>query len=496
MTIPVCLSREPAARFAAFRVMLGVVLLADAAHLYSHRGLFAEDGPGPVPLGLALPLWMAVLCTFVAGVCTRAAALANYLCAVSLLGRPSAFSQVAGDSILISLSLLAVFFPCGASVSLDRWVLHTAGPRRTFAAARWALAAYLSTVYVDSGLRKLHSPLWRAGLGVVAPAGLPSLVWTDTSWLELLPAPVLRLGGWGVIGFELLFPALYAWRRTRTAAVLTGILLHLGIAVIYPFPIFSGLMVAIYAGLLPERCYAPLQRLDAWAAMRLQTRPRGRVRPHWPRLHVRWRLASYAAVVWLLLSVGTYAADRTPDSVLGRAWDRMGPVIFATTGILNHGVFDDSLFCDYRYQVRLVNVRASSTTPTMPYARDGLFAWSVRDRVWEHWWKRTQAPWVSPREARTRLACWATFYWPPTSGPQEIRIEVRPQAAALDGVDPARFRKNSEAPWRHLGTIRLAPGTTPELTWAQPPDPQEKRMGDFILRVLNRGPTKDHPRGL
>jgi hypothetical protein len=54
MTPPFWLARESAARFAAFRVVLGIVLLADVAHLYSHRALFSEEWQRLVPLGPAL----------------------------------------------------------------------------------------------------------------------------------------------------------------------------------------------------------------------------------------------------------------------------------------------------------------------------------------------------------------------------------------------------------------------------------------------------------
>ena len=54
MSPPCWLAREPAARFAAFRVVLGLVLLADIAHLYSHRALFSEEWQRLVPLGPAL----------------------------------------------------------------------------------------------------------------------------------------------------------------------------------------------------------------------------------------------------------------------------------------------------------------------------------------------------------------------------------------------------------------------------------------------------------
>jgi hypothetical protein len=192
-------------------------------------------------------------------------------------------------------------------------------------------------------------------------------------------------------------------------------------------------------------------------------------------------------VLWLSLSVLNFAVDLTPAGTFRHVWDRARPLLFATTGILDHGVFDDVLFSDYRYQLRLVPGQPTAGTTAMPYARDGLFAWSVRDRVWEHWWKRTQAPWVPPREAEARLARWVAFYWPATDQPQEICIEVRPQTIALDDVDTTVFRKNSAVAWRELDTICLARDKAPELNWVRRPHPDEKQIGDFILRALTQG---------
>ncbi len=172
-----------------------------------------------------------------------------------------------------------------------------------------------------------------------------------------------------------------------------------------------------------------------------------------------------------------------PAGTFQHVWDRARPLLFATTGLLDHGVFDDVLFSDYRYQLRLMPGQPVAGTAAMPYARDGLLAWSVRDRVWEHWWKRTQAPWLPLHGAEARLARWAAFYWPATDQAQEIRIEVRPQTIALEDVDTTVFRKNSTVAWRELGTIRLTLDKAPELIWAHPPHPDEKRIGDFILRA-------------
>jgi hypothetical protein len=354
----------------------------------------------------------------------------------------------------------------------------------------------LSLVYLDSALRKLDSGMWRAGLGAVAPAGLPSLVWLDTSWMEFLPAPLLRSAGLVVIAFELLFPVLYAWWWTRTLTVLTGISLHLGIAVLYPIPAFSGLMLAIYLSLLPEGWYAPLEWLDravgSFLAGRLQPAGEGSVTgSRTPRraFYLSGRAAYWLAVSWLGLTVAGSVADKLPSPALWAIWGTVQPVVFRTTGIMDHGVFDEVMFTDYRYQVRLVpDGPGQRQGGTMPYSRDGLFDWTIRDRVWEHWWKRTQAPWIPVEDAERRLGRWAIFYWSARTGPREVRVEARSQELALDRLDAGVFRRNQAAPWRVVGQIRLGPDRTAQVRWLHQPQPSDQSFGQFLNRVLAAEP--------
>ena len=474
------LVREPATRFAAFRVAFGLVVLEDVVHLYLNGalGLFA-DAPFGLPLAIWLIVWAVVALALTLGWHTRLAALANYALAAVVLGRGSHYSQVAGDSVEIGLSLLALALPCGITLSVDAWTRGNRRAPRCFAAFRWALAAFLGIVYVDSALHKLDSPMWIRGLAVAAPMGLPSLVWTDASWISLFPPAALRLGSWGVIVFELFFPLLYAWRRTRAAAVATGICLHLGIGAIYPIPAFAGLMLAIYAGLLPERWYASLTRWEAWlGSCRRASAPSTIRRRPWLRLKSRFRWAAGAVALWLLASVAIYFPSLVPYAPQAHR------LLYATTGIRSHAVFSDALFVGYVYQIRLVH-RGSS----FPYDPNNLLRWEVRDRLWEFWWKGTQGPWVPTSWAERRLVGWALFHWTPTDGPREVLIEARPQRVVLDRIDAAQFRKNNAAEWRRLGAITLAPGKAPELKWRERPGPQDFYLGRYMGRILNGGPA-------
>ena len=470
------LTQEDSTRFAAFRIILGLVLLADITHLYAHRGLFSSMYPSHLPIAPELILWMIVLVCMIIGYHAQVATIANYVCGAFILGVMAprqGFLQRASDSVAISLCVLAAVLPCYFMLTVDRF---GAGRRAssTIASARWLLVGYLSSVYLDSGIHKLKSHIWSAGLGVTTPMSLPSLVWTSTAWMTWFPAWLLRLSGWGVIAFELLFPALYAWRRTRVVALLTGIALHIGIAWVYPIPIFSGLMIAVYAGLLPETWYARLRQVDKWIALRGRNANLAEPPPASQHcLSLRW--PAIVMVFWLLC-LGVVHSHMSPLR-------RLQKVILATTGINGYEVFADRLFVPYRYQVRLIPV-GETDRAAVPYSRDGLFAWSVRDRLWELWWKVTQAPWTPVHESELQLATWAAVYWPLKAAPITVRIEARPQHVELHSVDPTLFSRNNAVAWQEVGSIQLNGGAVPVTKWIEPPESGEQLLGDYLARVL------------
>lgn len=458
--------REPAIRFAMFRIAFSCVLLEDLAHFYLNRTLLADSLFGFLPLGPLLLAWICTACFLAIGWRTFQFALLNYIFAVVVLGSGGPFSQLAGDAVAIGLSLLLLFLPCGDSLSLDCW-REAKRPSLHFAAFRWLLVTFLSVVYVDSALYKLMSPMWRHGLGIAAPMGLPSLVWTNASWIEAFPPWLLKVGGWSVIAFELSFPILYAWLRTRTAVVLIGIVLHASIAIVYPFPVFSGLMLAIYAGLLPEAWYKPLARLDDYRRPRL---PKTR----WLNLRQRYRLMTVCVCLWMILRVGLFAPKLTSDPAFQKYHALAYRVIFSATGITRHAVFSDSLFSGYDYQIRLVADKA-----TFPYGSDNLFLPVVRDRLWEFWWKRTQAPWVQIGNAQSNLLRCARFF----SSPTTIVIEARPQRVVLEGIDTHLFRENNAAVWRQIGLIAVAPDGGQVLHWNEPVSSDDS-VGGYMNRIL------------
>jgi hypothetical protein len=433
---------------AAFHVLFAGVLLADVLHLCLYVRVFPDLLAvfwKFLPVFLA---WIVALICMIIGFRLKAATVVNYVCCALMLGVLAplkGFDQAAGDSIAISLSLLAVFLSFNPQLPV-----------------RLILAAYLSSVYLDSAIHKLISPMWHSGFGVAAPMGLPSLVWTSTAWMTWFPAWLLRLSGWSVIAFELLFPLLYLWRRTRFLTLLLGIALHVGIAVVYPIPIFSGLMIAAYAGLLGDQS-------------KTQT--------------VLWRPRLVAAIViaWGLSIANMYVAKSISYTPLQLALRAVRKTTFVTAGISAHGVFADGFFPRYTYQLRFVPDDSTSNRSPEPYSRDGLLGWEVRDCAWENWWKRTQAPWVPLDEAESHLKTWADLYWHPAREQLTVNIEARPQSVELHGIDPLLFSRNLAVRWQKIGIIQLNPSGGAELKWDKPRCPSEKSLGDYISRILAEG---------
>lgn len=404
---------------ATLRISYGLVLLADVAHLYLHRTLFLATGPWlRIPVGPICLVWIVALVFLILGVRTHSAAVVNWVCCALMLGliAPNdGFQQAACDSVLIGIALLLLIIP-----------------RISASQAQWLLAAFMSSIYVDSGVHKVLSPMWSQGFGVIAPMTLPSLVWIKTGWMSEFPTWFWRVAGYGTPCFELLFPALYIWRRTRLISLCIGIALHVSIGIVYPIPIFAGTMLALYAALLiPELLH---QRLDP----------------------ITWNRRAIAVVcLWALAIADAY---QPPAKVIRKA-------IYMASGIASHGVFEDDAFRRYNYQVRLVPREG----PVIPYSRGNLVGLDIRDRVWELWWKRTEAPPVQMNDAEAHLIAWA----------RNARIEARPQIARLDEIAPDLFEENNRIGWVEVGRVENW-----TVHWNKPPLGPREQFGDYITSAL------------
>lgn len=200
-------------------------------------------------------------------------------------------------------------------------------------------------VYLDSGVRKALSPMWRAGLGVWAPASIPHAIHGRIPFLDV--EPVMLLAGYAVIVFEVLWLPMYTVRRFRRSLAWAGIAFHLAISMFYPFHIFSGAMIAL---LLPSAVYN-------WRAPPAPSSPTFR----------------RVAMVWAGLSLVILAGVVPAFRVVAASTQQL---LFPVTGLYMRGVFDDSLFESHGFQ-----------WGTDHWSDTGFLERSVMNRTWETWWK-------------------------------------------------------------------------------------------------------------
>jgi hypothetical protein len=167
-------------------------------------------------------------------------------------------------------------------------------------------------------------------------------------------------------------------------------------------------------------------------------------------------------------------------------------VAYPLAGVRSRGVFSQKLFLDYGYQLTFAADGCRDET-LHAYTVQGLLAPENRDRVWELWWKQTQAPWTSRAEAETRLARWVA-YWAPRSG---CGPGVAPALRARRLYFSARAWRarvlacNLSVPWIEVARLRPLASGGWGVEWAPTRAPNgaapDQRLGTFLSEGYLQG---------
>jgi len=193
-------------------------------------GWFIRHVPinGALATAAQLVVAFAALCA-IAGVRARLAFLVLSLAGFYLFAIGQLAGHVWHDNHLLWFCALLAASPCADVLAVDAArPLDTEGPE--YAAPLLAVRLLLGAIYFFPGLHKLLS----SGLAWAAADNLRfQMYW---KWAEHGTLPRFRLdlyprllhaGGLFVLAFELSFGVLVLFRRTRTAAAVTGLLFHL-----------------------------------------------------------------------------------------------------------------------------------------------------------------------------------------------------------------------------------------------------------------------------
>lgn len=268
---------------AFFRVTIALIVLLDTAtSLVPFADLwFTSAGPNPAALATQFAhtdfpwnlvggattgsgsFWIAIgVCAAALlaalGLATRLACAAMWAGLVVLhLRAPYVLNS--GDVLLRVACFYLVLMPAGAALSIDTVLRARRGKAVGEAVAPWSLRlaqVQICLLYTVTGAEKLlgfadfANPGDWVGGSAVRRTMAHALI-ARWPWFTDLPLWISAPASWLTLGWELFFPLLVLWRRTRYAALAYGVLLHLGIFALMEVTHFSFTTLAWYWLFIP-----------------------------------------------------------------------------------------------------------------------------------------------------------------------------------------------------------------------------------------------------
>jgi len=371
---------------AFFRIAFAGVMLAEVLHFAYRRDFIFLDSPirQSMPSGIIIDLWLWLfsIAALLAGFLTPLAAVLNYHYTVIFFAPYSPVSYHA-DMLYIPTALLLIFAPTYRCWSVDRlWFrrvfnIDIARPVPRVYQTAFALWV-MGFMYFDSTVYKLESRFWLDGLGFWLPASFPSF--TIFSWNAVLNQKYLMLAaGYITLFYEAAFIFLFWLPSARIYLLIVGLILHFGIAIVFPIPLFGLLMVALLINLLPLRSDNE-QRAEFW-----------------PIDRVFIKVIPSALVVLTILQAGvTFNLFRA-----GMLESRLG--------IARHRVFGYWQFGAMKHDVALVFRDTSQRETWIPWVnKDGHVGSEAYGRFWSSWWLNSLPDYEGQQDFWARAAeSWA-----------------------------------------------------------------------------------------
>lgn len=249
--------------FALFRILFCLMTLSIINEVMFFRPIFFDNidtmGRNPFPAKLLLAIWTFAVIMVGIGFRTRIFTVLNYFLTITFAAFfTNASIGTFNDDLLRMGSFLMIFMPVSRSFSVDALL----GQLR-YSAPRPASTPYyhyfffvfltLGLLYFGSGMTKCYSDMWTRGLGLWIPSSVPHNHWNELYTLYIDHYWLVVTLNWLVIAFELLFVFILLNRRWHGYLAISGILLHVGIALIFPFPKVCIGPIIFYTLLIPSR---------------------------------------------------------------------------------------------------------------------------------------------------------------------------------------------------------------------------------------------------
>jgi len=198
------------------------------------------------------------------GCLTRLASIALFLAYSSILYANSAITN-GGDWLLAAGLFLLALMPCNRYFSIDAKLWRKLGRPLDRVVEPWSMRlaqVQLCLIYTFSALHKLgpftlylfaHGESmgdWMSGRAVGMSLADPLVA--RFPWFARLPLWLSAPATWATLAFELSFPLVVLWHRTRKFALIAGIAMHVGILITMEIGHFSLTVLSFYLLFLPE----------------------------------------------------------------------------------------------------------------------------------------------------------------------------------------------------------------------------------------------------
>lgn len=255
---------------AVFRILYSIILLLEISHMFYFRHLMFDKVPyidkAEINFGIPIAIWFISVLFILFGAFTRFSCIINYIMSLILIGSIRTFEYHV-FYMYMGINFFLIFTPVSQCLSLDRLfakLKYSSNTFNYFPSKEISQLYYfiipfvgIALVYFDSVFIKFASNCWLSGLGLWLPGSMPMMVHNNLTFL-LNQKYLMIFLCYFTLFFETVFLFIFYKKRLRVFVFIIGFLLHVGIFILWPIPLFASTNIILYLLLLPVSLWGKL----------------------------------------------------------------------------------------------------------------------------------------------------------------------------------------------------------------------------------------------
>jgi predicted DCC family thiol-disulfide oxidoreductase YuxK len=248
---------------AIFRILYAIILLCEIAHMYYFRHFMFDKIPyidlPEINFAIPISIWFISVLFILFGSYTRFFCIINYIMSLIFIGSIRTFEYHV-FYMYMGINFFLIFIPISQCLSLDRLFTKLKYSNTTFnytpsqnvSQLYYLIIPFIGIglVYFDSIFIKFGSHTWLSGLGLWLPGSMPMMVHNNLTFL-LNQKYLMIFLGYFTLFFETIFLFIFFRKKWRIFTFIIGFILHVGILILWPIPLFALTNIILYLLLLP-----------------------------------------------------------------------------------------------------------------------------------------------------------------------------------------------------------------------------------------------------